>query len=176
MSKGDGSKNTRKKSMLLTVVDALDEDSGLGIATLNREVQRELGVNTGDIVQISFNGESAVAVVEEGKHKSASHTAISRNTHDQLGITTGEQVTVLKSSVANADRVSLRSSLKLPDSADRPKNWNGHLRNHLSGSNIANGSSVWIPLQGMECRFHVIDVRPKGVVRVTRDTEFTVEE
>ena len=175
MPKGDGVKGAKKKSLLLTVVDALDEDVGLGIATLNKEVQGELGVRSGDIVQISFNGESAVAVVEEGKHRSASHTSLSMKTHDQLGLTTGEQVMVLKSRVADADRVTLRSSVRLPD-AGTPKDWNSHLRNHLGGLSIAGGSSVWIPLQGMECRFHVIDVKPHGVVRVTKNTKFDMEE
>ncbi len=174
MSKESG-KKSKKKSAMLTVVDALNEDAGLGIATINRAVQEDLGVRNGDIVQISFNGESAVAVVEEGSHRSDSHTALSAKTHGQLGVSSGKQVRVSRAEVAEAKTVVLAPSVKLPESAVQD-DWNAHLRNHLSETSLTEGAKVWIPIPGMECRFSVVDVRPKGVVRVTRNTEFTLEE
>ncbi|MCL5413514.1 MAG: hypothetical protein M1569_03885 [Candidatus Marsarchaeota archaeon] len=176
MPKREGSKKIKKRSVMLTVVDALSEDAGLGITTLNQVTQEELGVRSGDIVQISFNGENAVAVVEPGSHKSASHTALSRSTHDLLGVTTGNQIRVSKPAVSNAKKVTLRPSIRLPDSIEVPGEWSVHLRNHLSESSLTEGAKVWVPLEGMECRFNVIDVMPKGVVRVTKDTEFEIEE
>lgn len=176
MSRGSGSGRAKKKSLMLTVVDALNEDAGLGIATINRAVQEDLGVRNGDIVQISFNGESAVAVVEEGSHKSPSHTSLSRNTHNQLGIVSGKQVKVSRADVADAERVVISPSVRLPEDITVDMDWNVQLKNHLSEVSLTEGTKVWIPMRGMECRFNVLNVKPKGVVRVTKDTEFALEE
>ncbi len=148
------------------VEPARKRDAGRGIARLPSHVQRELGVLSGDPVIIEGDA-LTVAKVWPGDGES-DVVQIDGDTRASAGTTVGETVRVRTATVEDAIAVSLAPADESADTDADP----GRARDRLVDRLLRSGKRVHLEGLGP---FVVTDAQPSGSVRVTADTQVTIE-
>ncbi len=162
----------------LTVSDALITDSGRGIARLDTKSQKQLGLGSGDVVEIKGKSKSTAAVVWQAhpSDEGLGFIRIDGYLRQNIGVGIGDKVFVSKAEVHDAEKVTIappsnqRPPLS-PDFAEYAKR-----RLESQGRPLIKGDSVQIPMFGLVFSFIVVQVMPHGIVKVSRDTQLVVKD
>jgi transitional endoplasmic reticulum ATPase len=151
----------------LTVQGADKRDAGRGVARLPESARKQLRVLSGDPVVIEGT-QSTVAKVWP-MDGSDDVVRIDADTRRNAGVNIGETVTIHTTSVQDAEIVSVRPTESLPGGQDV----DDLVRQKLLDRPIREGERI--NLEGMGV-FVVSLADPEGPVRVTENTDLTVQE
>src|SRR3989338_4542861 len=98
---------TAKKSIQLKVVEALQDDAYKGIARIDAEAMRELGVRRGDVILIKGNRET-IAIVDRTYPADVGEGILRRNA--KTGI--GDMVSISKAEIKEAKKIIIAPAQK----------------------------------------------------------------
>ncbi len=160
------------------VADGMYRDNNLGVVPLTKTIQKKLKVLPGDIIELSFSGKKTVATVIEGYNKDSksNYVRLDKRTRDQLGIILGEEITLTKPQVFNANEVIVRPKGKIPHTIPVPIDWQTYFRQRLVNKGVIEGDKISMPVLGVNIEFDVVNVQPLGVCKVTSETTFDFSE
>ena len=163
------------KILNLKVKEALPKDVGRGIARLDPDEMKALGLDVGDIIAIEGKRKTPAKAMpcyseERGKHIIQIDGLCRKNA--QIGL--DEKVRVCKTDSAPAGKITLKA-LSLAGSAQREKDTQ-YIGSLLAGLAVSSGDTVRASLFGSGyCDFTVSDTMPDGVVVITTTTLIRIE-
>lgn len=164
---------TDKNEVILRVQEAYHRDVGRGIARIDMETMRHLGMISGDIIEIEGKGATASAVVwpgypsEEGKGV----ILIDGNIRSNAKVGIDDKVKVRKIQAKHADRITLA-----PTQPIRITGGEYYLLKLLEGRPISKGQTIRVEMLGSPMTFVVTNTRPSGTVIADRNTEVNISE
>jgi transitional endoplasmic reticulum ATPase len=162
-----------KNEVTLRVQEAYHRDVGRGIARIDMETMKKLGMVSGDIIEIEGKGATSYAVVwpgypsEEGKGV----ILIDGNTRANAKVGIDDRVKVRKIQAKPAERITLA-----PTQPIRITGGEYYLLKLLEGRPISKGQTIRVEMLGSPMQFIVTSTRPAGAVIADRRTEITISE
>ncbi|WP_054841265.1 CDC48 family AAA ATPase, partial [Thermococcus peptonophilus] len=167
---------SERREVKLKVASAYQRDVGRGgIVRIDRKAMRELGVQSGDIVEIIGTKNTAAVVwpaypEDEGLGIIRMDGTIRKN----AGVGLGDEVTVRKADVKEAKKVIVAPTEPIRFGADFVE-W---LHSRLVGRPVVRGGDyIKIGILGQELTFVVTATTPAGgIVQITEFTDFQVSE
>ncbi len=172
-------KGRRQSEARLIVADAKYRDEGLGTAALTKKIRKQLGVSPGDIIGVGFGGKLAAVRVSDSYYpmdEKNDYIRLEKHTREKLGIVTGEEVTVTRPAIRDAETVILMSMNRMPMAMPFPVDWNAYFKGKLKGNGVIIDTSVKIPFFGMDFELEIyLTAPPKGIVKVTDSTNVILE-
>lgn len=162
-----------KNEVTLRVQEAYHRDVGRGIARIDMETMKKLGMVSGDIIEIEGRGATSYAVVwpgypsEEGKGV----ILIDGNTRANARVGIDDRVKVRKIQAKPAERITLA-----PTQPIRITGGEYYLLKLLEGRPISKGQNIRVEMLGSPIEFVVTSTRPAGPVIADRRTEITISE
>ncbi|MFQ6061004.1 MAG: CDC48 family AAA ATPase, partial [Thermoplasmata archaeon] len=167
-------------SVVLRVAEAPQPDVGLGKARVDTKTRMSLGLDVGDIVQISGKKVTAaklfrVVQEDEGKGIIRIDGLVRRN----AGVSIGDKVSVQKAEVLDAERVTIAPIISEGHRISFGQGIENFVRRGLIRRPMNKGDVVIIPgiaIMGGALPFLVTKVVPKGIVRIGEDTLIEMKE
>ncbi|AFL95765.1 cell division protein containing CDC48 domain 1 [Thermococcus cleftensis] len=162
-----------KREVKLKVASAYQRDVGRGIVRIDRKAMREIGVQSGDIIEIIGTKNTAAVVwpaypEDEGLGIIRMDGTIRKN----AGVGLGDEVTVRRADVKEAKKVIVAPTEPIRFGHDFVE-W---FHSRLVGRPVVRGDYIKIGILGQELTFVVTATTPAGIVQITEFTEFQVSE
>ena len=162
-----------EKELELKVKEALQSDVGRGIARVDTKTMDELGLGTGDVIEITgAGGKKAVALVwrarveDEGKGVIRLDGVLRHN----AGVSVDDTVKVKKAAVAPAKEVHLAPNQEISFQPD----FVSYFHERILNSPMVVGNSILLEIMGRALVFTVTNTNPKGVVQITPETKLKI--
>jgi transitional endoplasmic reticulum ATPase len=167
---GKGKKE--KKEAVLRVAEAYYRDVGRGIARVDPEVMEELGLQSGDIIEI-IGKESVPAIVWPGypEDRGKGLIRIDGSLRNNAGVSIDDRVRIRKVEAKPAERVVLA-----PTEPVRLLGGEAYLLRLLEGRPVKRGQKIRVEVFGHVLTFVIVSTKPTGVVIVGRDTKIELKE
>src|SRR3989344_4944388 len=167
------SEPTRKQIQLI-VQEPDPSHVGRNIVTLDRKSKEELGVTSGDIIEIEGSKKTAAVIwparqEDEGRGVIRMDNLIRHN----AGIGLGEKVLARKGVFQEAKKVVLAPTQEIRIVAS---GYDRILKKNFIGRPLRKGDTVLISVFGSGFVCTVVETNPKGVVKVTDFTKFVLKE
>ncbi|WP_010477164.1 CDC48 family AAA ATPase [Thermococcus zilligii] len=164
---------TERREVKLKVASAYQRDVGRGIVRIDRKAMREIGVQSGDIIEIIGTKNTAAVVwpaypEDEGLGVIRMDGTLRKN----AGVGLGDEVTIRKAEVKEAKKVIVAPTEPIRFGGDFVE-W---LHSRLVGRPVVRGDYIKVGILGQELTFVVTATTPAGVVQITEFTEFQVSE
>ncbi|NJE77077.1 CDC48 family AAA ATPase [Thermococcus sp. ES12] len=164
---------TEKREVKLKVASAYQRDVGRGIVRIDRKAMREIGVQSGDIIEIIGTKNTAAVVwpaypEDEGLGIIRMDGTIRKN----AGVGLGDEVTVRRADVKEAKKVIVAPTEPIRFGHDFVE-W---FHSRLVGRPVVRGDYIKVGILGQELTFVVTATTPAGIVQITEFTEFQVSE
>src|SRR6058998_3110808 len=162
-----------EKSATLRVADALQRDVGRGIARIDPKVVEELGLTSGDVVQIAGKKKTtALCWPAYQEDYGKGRVRIDGYMRKNAGISIDDKVTVRKLDARIADKLTLAPTEPL-----RIVGGEEYLAQYLEGRVLSRGDYVSINIMGRKIDLVVTNTNPTAeAVIVTENTEIVVGE
>ncbi|NPA76152.1 MAG: CDC48 family AAA ATPase [Candidatus Diapherotrites archaeon] len=164
-------KSPDRKEVVLRVHEALPSHVGRGIVAIDMKTKQELGLSSGDIVEIEGKKITAAIVwpsrvEDEGKGIIHMDSIIRSN----AGVSIGDKVVVRRASWKNAEKITLA-----PASENEViiRGYENYLLKHFMGRPFVKGDKVVVPFFRKSV-YVVVSTKPSGIVRVSPQTEIVV--
>jgi transitional endoplasmic reticulum ATPase len=161
----------KDKSVILRVAEANHRDAGRGIARIDTETMRTLGLIPGDVIEIE--GRSiATAIVHPGfaPDTGKSIIRIDGNIRGNAGVAIDDKVRVRKTTVKEAKRITLEPTQPIRAGSER------YLLSRLKDMPITKGQIIRIELLGNPVSFLVTNTVPLGTVIPDLETEIVLRK
>ncbi len=168
---GSGSERGGKKELVLRVADAPRKYANAGMAILNRETMRELGVESGDVIEIEGKKVATAIVWPDPLGGDPSVIRIDGNIRRNAGVAIDDKVKVRKTTAKEARRVVLQ-----PTQPVRIAGGERYLARILRGRPLTKGQIVRVDLLGSPIAFEVVNTVPSGTVIPNLETEIVLRE
>ncbi|ASJ09654.1 AAA family ATPase [Thermococcus siculi] len=164
---------TEKREVKLKVASAYQRDVGRGIVRIDRKAMRDIGVQSGDIIEIIGTKNTAAVVwpaypEDEGLGIIRMDGTIRKN----AGVGLGDEVTVRRAEVKEARKVIVAPTEPIRFGHDFVE-W---FHSRLVGRPVVRGDYIKVGILGQELTFVVTATTPAGIVQITEFTEFQVSE
>jgi len=164
----------KKNEIVLQVQDPDPTHVGRNIVTLDKETKTLLNITSGDIVQIEGTKKTAAIVwpartEDEGKKIIRMDSFIRHNS----GVGLNERVKVSKVVPQEAKKVILAPIEEVRIIAS---GYDRILKKSFLGRPLNVGDNVWISVFGSGFIYRVVDSNPRGIVKVTDNTQFSLKE
>ncbi|MCP1714604.1 transitional endoplasmic reticulum ATPase [Methanocalculus alkaliphilus] len=161
-----------KDSMDLIVKEAAHGDAGRGIARLSIDVMKQLGLVSGDVIEISGR-KKAAAIVWPGFPEDTGRAVIriDGNVRSNAGAGIDDRVRIKKLEAGYATKITIQ-----PTQPIRLVGGEQYLKRMLHGRSVSSGQTVRVNVLGNPLTFVIAKVSPKGIAIVTEDTEVELKE
>lgn len=164
----------KRPEAVLQVQDPDPTHVGRNIVTLDKETKAMLNITSGDTVQIEGNKKTGAIVWparsdDEGKKIIRMDSFIRHN----AGVGLNERVKVLKVAPQEAKKVVLAPIEEVRIIAS---GYDRILKKSFLGRPLNIGDNVWISVFGSGFIYRVVDSAPRGIVKVTDATQFSLKE
>ncbi len=171
MAEATADKHPDRKEVVLRVSEALPSHVGRGIVAIDMRTKQELGLSSGDIVEIEGKKVTAAIVwpsrvEDEGKGIIHMDSIIRSN----AGVGIGDKVIVRKANWKNAEKITLAPA---SENEIIIKGYENYLLKHFMGRPFVKGDKVIIPFFRKSV-YVVVSTKPSGIVRVSPQTEIVV--
>ena len=162
------------KMIELKATEALQNDVGRGIVRLDTKARKELGVTSGDIVEIK--GKKTTGAIVWQSYPQDENLGIIRMDgpiRQNAGVSVGEFVKVAKAqSVKEAKKV-----LFAPKQAVRfSPEFQDYVKRRIINMPITKGDNIVVPVFGQPLFLQAIKVTPTGITQVTEQTTVSIQE
>ncbi|MDP3395541.1 MAG: CDC48 family AAA ATPase [Methanoregula sp.] len=163
---------TNNNYVEVSVKEAARDDVGRGIARLSVEVMKNLGLVSGDVIEISGNT-TAAAIVWPAFAQDTGFAVIriDGNIRGNAGAGIDEKVKIRKSVAEYATKLVIQPTQPIHLVFDEP-----YLKRVLHGQSVIEGQMVRVDIIGNSIIFIIVKVSPKGIAIVTDDTEIVLNE
>jgi len=161
------------ETITLRVAEARSRDVGRGIARIDPETMKKLGLTPGDIVEISGKRKT-VAICWPSYSEDAGKGIIRIDGYirNNAGVSIDEKVTVRKIEAKKASKITLASTEPL-----RIEGAEGYLAQLLEGRVITRGDVIPIGIMGRKVDLVVTSIQPPApAVIITVDTQIVIGE
>lgn len=164
--------NEKEKSMILRVAEAYHRDAGRGIARIDTETMRNLGVVSGDVIEIEGKN-IATAIVWPGYSPDSNKSIIriDGNIRSNAGVAIDDRVRIRKTRVREAKRVTLE-----PTQPVRIAGGERYIARILKGRPITKGQIIRVEMLGNPITFVVTNTVPLGTVIPRIETEIVLRK
>lgn len=165
-------KEENEKSAILRVAEAYHRDAGRGIARIDAETMRELGVVSGDVIEIEGKN-IATAIVWPGYSPDSGKSLIriDGNIRANAGVAIDDRVRIKKTRVKEAKRITLA-----PTQPVRIAGGERYIARILKGRPITKGQIIRVEMLGNPITFVVTNTIPLGTVIPQMDTEIVLHK
>jgi len=162
----------KEKLVELQVAEAYVRDAGKGIARIDAEIMRKLGIVSGDAIEIEGKN-VATAIVWPGYSPDSNKAIIriDRNIRSNAGVAIDDRVRVKKARVKEAKRVTLE-----PTQPVRIVGGEKYIARILKGRPITKGQIIRVEMLGNPITFVVTNTVPLGMVIPQMDTEIVLRK
>ena len=168
-----------EKTMSLRVSKAIPSDVGHGRARISGE--NDLGLKPGDIVEIKGEKRSTAAIYWRSRPEDAKMEIIRVDgiIRKNAGVSLGDRVTVSKVEAKECTKLILSPVMANKQKVKFGPGIEGFARRGLSKRPVVQGDRIFIP--GMTffaeaLPFAVLQTTPKGIVKVTNDTDIVIKD
>ena len=156
----------------LRVGDAKQRDVGRGIARLDQETMRKLGISAGDVLEITGKrATSAIAWPAYSEDQNQSIIRIDGFTRKNASVAINEYIIAKPATVKNATNVVL-APVDMHLNVD--EDFTNFVRNRLMERTFVEEDTTLVMMLGHAIPFSVTKSRPHGIVRITKDTQFQI--
>ena len=156
----------------LRVGDAKQRDVGRGIARLDQNAMRKLGISAGDVMEITGKrATSAIAWPAYSEDQNQSIIRIDGFTRKNASVAINEYIVVKSATVKNATNVVL-APVDMHLNVD--EDFTNFVKNRLVERTFVEGDTTLVMMLGHAIPFSVTKSRPHGIVRITKDTQFQI--
>ncbi len=168
-----------EKTMSLRVSKAIPSDVGHGRARISGE--NDLGLKPGDIVEIKGEKRSTAAIYWRSRPEDAKMEIIRVDgiIRKNAGVSLGDRVTVSKVDAKECTKLVLSPVMANKQKVKFGPGIEGFARRGLSKRPVVQGDRIFIPgmtLFAEALPFAVIQTTPKGIVKVTNDTDIVIKD
>ncbi len=162
-----------EKSATLRVADALQRDVGRGIARIDPKIVTELGLTSGDVVQITGKKKTTALCWPAYQEDYGKGTVrIDGSMRKNAGVSIDDKVTIRKLDARTAEKLTLAPTEPL-----RIVGGEEYLAQYLEGRVLSRGDYVPINIMGRKVDLVVTNTNPSAeAVIVTENTEIAVGE
>ena len=168
-----------EKVMSLRVSKAIPSDVGHGRARISGE--NDLGLKPGDIVEIKGEKRSTAAIYWRSRPEDAKMEIIRVDgiIRKNAGVSLGDRVTVSKVEAKECTKLILSPVMANKQKVKFGPGIEGFARRGLSKRPVVQGDRIFIPgmtLFAEALPFAVLQTTPKGIVKVTNDTDIVIKD
>lgn len=163
---------TNNNYVEVSVKEAARDDVGRGIARLSVEVMKNLGLVSGDVIEIS--GKNTAAAIVWPAFAQDTGFAVMRidgNIRGNAGAGIDEKVKIQKSVAGYATKLVIQPTQPIRLVFDEQ-----YLKRVLHGQSVIEGQMVRVDIIGNSINVIIVKVSPKGIAIVTDDTEIVLDE
>ncbi|NHJ88070.1 MAG: CDC48 family AAA ATPase [Asgard group archaeon] len=161
-----------KTSITLKVAEARQRDIGRQKVRIDGLSMRQINVTTGDVVEIKGKKvTAAIAWPAYPEDQNAGIIRMDKLLRNNADVGLSENVTVSKANAKNAKLVTL-APFQTPVAIDY--SFENFVKRKLLGYPLTEDDTVLIPILGKSLPFTVTSTNPKGIIRITEDTELKV--
>ncbi len=161
-----------KPNITLKVAEARQRDIGRQKVRIDGLSMRQINVTTGDVVEIKGKKlTSAIAWPAYPEDQNAGLIRMDKLLRNNADAGLSEKVTVSKANAKNAKTVTL-APFQTPVAIDY--SFENFVKRKLLGYPLTEDDTVLIPILGKSLPFTVTSTTPKGIIRITEDTELKV--
>jgi len=156
----------------VTIKEAAHEDAGRGIARLSIDVMQQLGLRSGDVIQIS--GKSKAAAIAWPGYSQDTGKAVIRidgNTRSNLRSGIDERVKICRVETKYADKITIQ-----PTQPVRLQGGEQYMARLLNGRPVIEGQLFRVNIMGNALSFVISKVKPSGVAIVGPNTSIEIKE
>ncbi|MDF2957922.1 MAG: AAA+-type ATPase [Candidatus Alkanophagales archaeon MCA70_species_1] len=170
MEEKDEKKEKAEKTVILRVAEAYHRDAGRGIARIDPEVMEELGLISGDVIEIEGRSK-ATAIVWPGypDDRGKGIIRIDGSIRSNAGVGIDDRVKVRKTMVRDAKKVVLE-----PTHPIRIVGGERFIARALEGRPLTKGQTIRVEMLGSPVTFTVANTIPAGTVIVKMDTQIVL--
>ena len=157
----------------LKVAEARQRDRGRGIARIDKESMKKLGVASGDVVEIVGKKRTSVAIhTAYPDDESRGITRIDSVIRGNAGTSVNGKVILRKAVVNDASSIVLApAEIRLNVDDD----FVAFAKNRLIERTFAVGNIILVMMLGHPVNFVVMDTKPDGIVKMTHETDLQIE-
>ncbi len=161
-----------KKEAVLRVAEAYYRDVGRSIARIDPEVMEELGLQSGDIIEI-IGKNSVPAIVWPGypEDRGKRIIRIDGSLRSNAGVSIDDKVRIRKVDAKPAEKLVIA-----PTEPVRLMGGEAYLLRLLEGRPVKRGQKIRVEVFGHVLTFVIVSTKPTGVVIVNRNTEIDLKE
>ena len=168
-----------EKTMSLRVAKAIPSDVGHGRARISGE--NDLGLKPGDIVEIKGDKRSTAAIYWRSRPEDTKMEIIRVDgiIRKNAGVSLGDRVTVSKVEAKECTKLVLSPVMANKQKVKFGPGIEGFARRGLSKRPVVQGDRIFIPgmtLFAEALPFAVVNTVPKGIVKVTNDTDIVIKD
>jgi len=159
-------------SIKLKVSEAFKNDVGRGIARVGSDVMSELGLNSGDVVEI-FGKRKTAAIAWRG-HPQDEGMGIIRVDgflRHNCGAKLGEKITIKPAKVSEAEFIEFAPTEEIRISG----NFTQYLKHRLLGRVLVEGDRIVVGVLGSSIPFIVTKTKPSGILVATEFTQISLK-
>jgi len=161
-----------KPNITLKVAEARQRDIGRQKVRIDGLSMRQINVTTGDVVEIKGKKTtSAIAWPAYPEDQNAGLIRMDKLLRNNADTGLSDKVTVSKANAKNAKTVTL-APFQTPVAIDY--SFENFVKRKLLGYPLTEDDTVLIPILGKSLPFTVTSTTPKGIIRITEDTELKV--
>ena len=161
-----------KPSISLKIAEARQRDIGRQKVRIDGLSMRQINVTTGDVVEIKGKKiTAAIAWPAYPEDQNAGLIRMDKLLRNNADVGLSEKVTVTKANAKYAKVVTL-APFQTPVAIDY--SFENFVKRKLLGYPLTADDTVLIPILGKSLPFTVTSTSPKGIIRITEDTELKV--
>ncbi len=156
----------------LRVEDARQRDVYRGIARIDQQTMRRLGISAGDVIEIvGKRNTAAIAWPAYSEDQNKETIRIDGFTRKNAGVAINELVVVRTAKVSNATTVVLAPiDMKLNVDED----FTNFVKNRLMERTFVEGDTTLVMMLGHAIPFRVTKARPNGIIRISHGTNIQI--
>ena len=168
-----------EESVSLRVSKAIPSDVGHGRARISADMGLDL--KPGDIVEISGDNRSTAAIYWRSRPEDAKMDIIRVDgiIRKNAGVSLGDRVTVTKVEAKDCTKLTISPVMANKQKVKFGPGIEGFARRGLAKRPVVAGDRIFIPgmtLFAEALPFAVVQTTPKGIVKVTTDTEIVIKD
>ncbi|MDA8638586.1 CDC48 family AAA ATPase [Candidatus Poseidonia alphae] len=169
----------KEESVSLRVSKAIPSDVGHGRARISADMGLDL--KPGDIVEISGDNRSTAAIYWRSRPEDAKMDIIRVDgiIRKNAGVSLGDRVTVTKVEAKDCTKLTISPVMANKQKVKFGPGIEGFARRGLAKRPVVAGDRIFIPgmtLFAEALPFAVVQTTPKGIVKVTTDTEIVIKD
>lgn len=166
-------KNNKEEKFMLEIDEAIQEDIDKGIARVSSSVMDNLGIVSGDLIEISGKNKLIVKAMRSLRNNSETKIRLDGTSRSNIGVSIGERISInLVKNIKEAKLIVLSPLQEMRLSKDS----SGYFHDKLLSQPLVAKQKIVIIASSKKLGYVISKISPKGSVIVTPSTKVEVSE